>query len=299
MVHSYHHTRDYRGFTPMAWNESEQKLVRLANPGNRFIMGTELEYSFDIGCCDAEDIEALGYDPEWYDPDDVVEAISDVLEDSMGDLIGVEHDGSVDSGFECVSQPMTLMAHINSNWIQRLCNFVNTYCAIDGDNGMHVHVSRAGLGDTVFEQERVIAKMALMLDIYENNFMDLARRDYVESGWANPMEMAGYSDDVDDLCERLHYYSDDRYYSINTTNVNTIEFRIFASTTSAFEIKATFELVHALAMYCMNKTLYEIREGSWRDFCTFIKESNYQFLEKYMRIYRTWAEPVAVESAAE
>ena len=267
-VRNYHYTRR-NGFTCYGWSNKNKSLVPLSDAGARLLIGYELEKSFNI---------------DWNaDADEYLDDISDEMLSEVGDYIGTESDSSVDDGFEIVSMPMTIQAHVKSDWIDRLCGIINSHDPMEGDNGMHVHISRAGLGTTVKAQDLAIAKMALMLELHSDKFYDLARRDYEESGWAYPIECKQYALHSRDLSRAVRNTDDSRYHSINLTNSNTVEFRIFADTSSAHIVKATLELVHAVATYCMTHTLDVIRDGSFYSFAKWaITSGKYMHLPEYL-----------------
>lgn len=262
----YYHDTQNSGFRAYGFNRKTKSLVRLADAGKRLLLGFEDEHSFDdieYGCLDDDDI-------------------ADEITDEVGSYVGTEHDGSVDYGFECVSQPMTLAAHVESDWIDRFCSICQSHDAQECSNGLHVHISRAGLGQSVATQDLAIAKMALWLERFENYFIRLARRNYTSSGWADRVEIADYADHSGDLVDAMRETGDDRYHSINITNSRTVEFRIFASTAIADRLKATLELVHALATFAMTNTLNTFRDGDWSAFCDHIAKGKYLYLKGYM-----------------
>lgn len=261
-VQYYHDTRN-SGFDFYGWSNKSKTLVQLSDAGARLYLGFELEKSFD----------------SWDDVDD----ISDEMLAEVGKYIGTEHDSSVDDGFEIVSMPMTIQAHVKSDWIDRLCEVIGRHEPREAENGLHVHISRAGLGTTVKAQDLAIAKMALMLDMYEDQFERLARRYYDESGWAYSVRCKHAAMHSRDLSRCVKATDDDRYHSINLTDRNTVEFRIFADSSSAHIIKATLELVHAVATYCMTNTLDVIRDGSFYQFALWvIKSGKYAHLPEYL-----------------
>ena len=272
MVRNYHSTRN-NGFTPYGYSRKNKELVRLNDAGKRLLLGFELECSFSdvyYGDCDEDEV-------------------SDAVIDEVGSYVGTEHDGSVENGFETVSMPMTLAAHVESDWINRLCSVLQRHGAEEGENGLHVHISRAGLGSTVDSQDLAIAKMMLMLDRFEYEYVRLARRNYHDSGWAYRVNVERYAKHSDTLVDAARESGDDRYHSLNITNRNTVEFRIFASTARPERIKATLELVHATATYCITNTLPVIRDGSWDDFCVFVGKGKYKYLPDYMRERNVWS----------
>ena len=74
----------------------------------------------------------------------------------INEHIYCKHDGSLDDGFEIVSHPATLEYHTNTiPWKKILDEALEMgyYSHNSGTCGLHVHINRAALGESVEEQE--------------------------------------------------------------------------------------------------------------------------------------------------
>jgi hypothetical protein len=60
----------------------------------------------------------------------------------------------------------------------------------------------------------------------------------------------------------------DRYYAVNLTNRNTIEFRMFRGTMNIETFFATMELVDNIVKLCKDKTTNEIQTMNFEDLLT-------------------------------
>ncbi len=73
-----------------------------------------------------------------------------------------KHDGSLEDGFEIVTHPMTLDYHMNDMpWkaVMEKARELSYWSHQAGTCGLHVQVSRAGVGRTPEEQDTVIARI--------------------------------------------------------------------------------------------------------------------------------------------
>ena len=152
-------------------------------------------------------------------------------------VLFAEYDGSLDDGFELITQPMGLdtlremwARVLNSRAVRNLRSHVTTTC------GLHVHVSRAGLS------QLTIAKAVCFLnaDTTDRFITLLARRDgngYCKKKTANSVR----------ACDRTSY---DRYERLNLTNPHTVEFRIFRGTTNYRTLMGSVEFAHNVLEFC-------------------------------------------------
>jgi len=148
-----------------------------------------------------------------------------------------EHDGSLDEGFEMITQPMGLDTQrelwarvLNSSAVRHLRSHDTTTC------GLHVHVSRAGLS------QLTIAKAVCFLnaDTTDRLITLIARRSdngYCKKKTANAVRAAD-----------RHSY--DRYERLNLTNSATVEFRIFRGTTNYSTLIGSVEFAHNVLEFC-------------------------------------------------
>ena len=149
-------------------------------------------------------------------------------------FVELKEDGSIDYGFEIVSQPATLDYHRIAweNFFASVPTGLDSWRT--GSCGMHVHVSRRPLS------QLQIAKVSAFLN-------EDATRDFVVS-------LAGRDDNgycAKEKKDRLSRYSTghQRYVSLNLTNAATIEFRIFRGTIRPQGFFKNLEFAHALVYF--------------------------------------------------
>lgn len=160
------------------------------------------------------------------------EAIND---QQMGNKVFFERDGSVPSGFEIISQPMSLPAQrqlwswLNNKELTKHLKSHNTSTC-----GLHVHVSRDGL--TPLQ----IAKIVAFVNAPDNEplIFAIARR-YAE----------GYCRIKDKSKIGKAHQSDDRYEAVNVTNSKTIEFRVFKGSLKYESIVAAIEFANSMVEF--------------------------------------------------
>lgn len=195
--------------------------------------------------------------------------------------LNFEEDGSIGDGFEIVSQPMTykyIKAHQED--FKKILEYLTSkgYRSHNtGICGLHVHVSRDFLGDDVDEVKNTIDKITLFVETYYNNMKLFARRG--NSNYCNyitPLfkEYFGTSvlptedylksskmlEDLKSKTTRYATHSNSRYFVINTTNTNTLEYRMFKGTLKYETFMATLEFVNNLTNVCKENMVSKI---SW------------------------------------
>jgi hypothetical protein len=160
-------------------------------------------------------------------------------------LMFCEHDGSLDDGFELITQPMSLPAQrelwarvLNSRAVRELRSHDTDTC------GLHVHVSRTGLS------QLTIAKAVCFLNADTNDrFVTLlARRagnGFCKKKTANAVRAA----------DRTSW---DRYERLNLTNDKTVEFRIFRGTTNYRTLIGSVEFCHAVLEFCAQSSVADL-----------------------------------------
>lgn len=161
----------------------------------------------------------------------------------------IENDSSV-CGYpmELISDPQTI-----NKWDERrekiskiFNDMINANITSHNNNtcGLHVHVSRDGLGNTSAEQERVINNIILIIENFKQNIIKLTRRDASQlERWAQFISDCN-GDDLRDLEKIKKCDKSGRYQALNLRNYNTIEFRIFRGTLNVETFYATLHLVN-------------------------------------------------------
>lgn len=177
------------------------------------------------------------------------------IDDAFPDYFVFENDCSLNTGYENITQPMTLSVFNRFNW-EQFCEMLidNGYRAHDTSTcGLHAHFSVDWLGD------RPRAALANILRFYDYNFDELlilSRRESYK-GYANNNRFENNWTDVDIFDDYELTYNDihgSRYCAVNCTNFNeydsTIEFRLARGSLRAATIRAWVNLHAAIVMYC-------------------------------------------------
>jgi len=170
------------------------------------------------------------------------------------------HDGSLQDGFEIITQPATLRYHqsikgIYNDVAQKLkamgySSHDTTTC------GFHVHVNR----DFFEEKEKVaIERIILLTEKFWNEICIFARRP--ERRLERYAKKRPTSISIDEYMERADKSGehDYHYYAVNIANANTIEFRMFKGTLNVNTIMVTLQLVENICKAAKYMTVDELR----------------------------------------
>ena len=188
----------------------------------------------------------------------------------------MERDSSLGSrGIEYISTLLRPVDAINPAFFEPLCNTLTGLCRSKTEDatGLHVHVSRSAFGATEEEQTENIAKCSDMLDailpdtvltaIFGRGINDWAKR-LNRSEFAAALSVvkrvAGANILREDGIKRA-YISDltrfnkeghtgNRYYQLNITNENTVEFRRGKGQISSVAISTIIQFIDTLIKYC-------------------------------------------------
>lgn len=186
--------------------------------------------------------------------------------DKFADHFYMKDDGSISSGFELVTHPMSF------NYIRTTSFFPETfdilkeiYPAIEeqtdeGTCGLHVHLSRSAL------KPLHLFKMAAFAYSNSRNLQIIGRR-----------SLNSYC--TDDLCVSLPRQitfrsNDERYRLLNLRPQNTVEFRFFKSTLNISEFMSSIEFVHSLYLFSNEIPIGEV---SWLRFMEFVNKNRKEF----------------------
>jgi len=189
--------------------------------------------------------------------------------DQYGKRLFFERDGSLNDGFEMISQPMSLPMQ------RELWSFLNDRDNIRGLRshntstcGLHVHVSRQGLSSLQ------IAKIVTFINKPENEELirAIARR-YAE----------GYCKIKQKKIGRSHQ-SEDRYEAVNITSRKTIEFRIFRGSLKYESVISAIEFSHAIVEFCKPgvTSINDLTTDKFMSFCEEHLSDETQILRPYI-----------------
>lgn len=209
--------------------------------------------------------------------------LSDIVNDT-DEHIYFKHDGSIDNGFEIVSHPATLDYHTNNiAWADMMRKAVSMgYRSHDTDTcGLHVHVSRMALGDTLEEQDETISKIVYFIENNWTNVLRFTRR--TESNLRRWASRYGIENDIPTTYKKAKG-DYNRYRCINLQNAHTIEFRIFRGTLKHDTFIATLQLVHDICTICKNASMEDVEKMDWRGFVSRIDTEKRSKLIEYLNI---------------
>lgn len=181
-----------------------------------------------------------------------------------------ENDSSLDNyGCEIITIPLTPDdAKSRAVW-RPLCARLKDLGATSWDNsncGLHVHIGREILGDTEAEREATLSRLLLFYNLYLNDDETATKvfgraRCYHEGrhddsqeframrllGTADVLKNKDIAKRVGDAIKRQNNTA--RYYTINTTNTNTIEFRKGRGSLSVDRIQTIITFCEAVCLY--------------------------------------------------
>lgn len=179
----------------------------------------------------------------------------DHLNNILGDHVYYNRDGSLDYGFEIISQPHTRNALMSLDWNTALTKLVSLgYRSHDLKTcGLHMHVSRLMFGDTEQERTENIAKIIQFYGLFWNDILKFSRRTENQADrWAKKYIMGHDKNEAKSISENnAGRY---RYYAVNLANNNTVEFRLMRGTLNTTTFNATLDFLMTVAENAKNVT---------------------------------------------
>lgn len=154
------------------------------------------------------------------------------------DWLHCENDGSLNNGYEIISQPLTI-----NNWkswkaFKSLLDYLKAEGIRSHDTstcGLHIHVDRKDINDI----NRVVA----IVNLFKPEMEKLARRS--NNHYCRYMQELLHDENPESVKKAIKDKKNslDRYQVVNQCRWNTIEFRLFRGTLNYGTILATLELV--------------------------------------------------------
>lgn len=194
-------------------------------------------------------------------------------------------DGSLDDGFEIVSHPATLDYHLNMiRWdkIMEKARQLGYISHTAKTCGLHVHINRAALGETVEEQENTIGRIIYFFEKFWDNILCFSRRtEYQVQRWASR-----YGCTLENPKETMKSAKSaglGRYVAVNLENTFTVELRIFRGTLRYGTFAATLQFVDKLCHDAINLSDEQFQTMTWSGFINSISEDKKELLE-YLKI---------------
>lgn len=205
--------------------------------------------------------------------DDYAEEILNIG-NKNGEHIYIKSDGSLDDGMEIVTHPMTMDYHLNDMpWedVMKKAISLGYRSHQTSTCGLHIHVNRESLGESVAGQELVISRILYFVEHHWNELLKFSRRsEYTMNRWASRY---GYESTPQAIMEKAKKRCCGRYAAVNLCNYSTIEFRLFRGTLKHNTLIAALELVNKicdLAIFCTDDEMQKI---SWSEFVAGVAEA--------------------------
>lgn len=232
-VHSYDYTPDFRVY-------------------GRSRAGQETATTFGV------ELEVEYRNADW---DDANARLQELWTDR--DVTFLKSDGSLSSGVEAVSHPMTL-AYAKDNINREALASLSRYGVRSWKTstcGIHIHIGR----DT-FHNHSHLARFMILFTRSKEQIVALAGRETTQ--WAS-FELNYSESMVKQAAGKQH--PDTRYRAINLTNRNTVEVRVFRGSLNGDTIIAHMELLAAMIEYTreqrnivgMSKSLTWVQFRGW------------------------------------
>lgn len=199
----------------------------------------------------------------------------------FGGLMYYKHDSSIsdeDEDCEVVTHPMTYRYAMDVDWdgfhSDAVAEAMRSHDL--GTCGLHIHVSRKGLGSSYDQRELNAAKLVVFFDEHYDELVRFSRRKpSAASEWARKNDCGVCDGDGDDEV-RSKGKSRSRYCAVNTQPMDTVEIRLWRGTTKASTIRSTIDMTDAIVHYCIDtptkkliadagRSLWELLGGRLRD----------------------------------
>ena len=216
--------------------------------GMCFWLDAETKKYWDIVRDEETKLLYLGVELEVDDVNYRGDCASELVDEWDCDHIALKEDGSLtDRGFEIVSQPMTIEAHLNMGMWESISEIVRRHDGKSheaGTCGLHIHGSRDALNgrDAVYRLDRLFHRFGSQMQRF-------ARRTNGQMRWCT----IGHDDlkDIKDVADRKAKWMDEknwngRYQAVNDTNTHTVEIRLWRGTLNVETIRATLEFTWGL-----------------------------------------------------
>ncbi len=193
-----------------------------------------------------------------------VQSVARAVQSDVGRTAYIKSDGSISHGFELVTHPMSYEYAMSEFPWQVLKTMDDAGSFATEGSGIHIHASRKGFAGPAHEYR-------WMIFLYRNQRQAqvIARR--VSSNWASfsPEQRRR----AKDIATKKHRDTE-RYRAINQLNTDTVEVRIFQSSTDEQTVKATIGFVHASIEYARVIRARDVLHDdawSWKAFAKWVK----------------------------
>jgi hypothetical protein len=191
---------------------------------------------------------------------------AETITDSLGSLIYLKNDGSLNNGFEIVSHPMTLDVHKENGYLKAFDELSKAGAKSHDTStcGLHFHLDKRQMTDT----HKV--RFGTFFALQKNKLEILARR--------TSSQYARFKDKK--LSDKKDYTKNsDRYEAVNWQNSDTVEIRIFKGTLKFETFMASMELCHAIYNFTQIRQAFCTLNDNqlWNRFTKFVSKNSSQY----------------------
>lgn len=200
------------------------------------------------------------------------------------------HDGSLNHGFECISQPHTVKDFWDKqeNW-QKMLKYLSSQGYRSHDTrtcGLHVHVSRNMFGKSKTTQDTAIAKVYSFFDDNWEDIVKVSRRNRFDYCSKNRLYDVDY-DNVSigkttkyDAWKKKSKYERGHYVALNNANRETFEYRLGRGTLNPWSFFAWIDLVVTITNNSRRITIAKVNTNDLVSWLGGIKESTARYIYK-------------------
>lgn len=200
------------------------------------------------------------------------------------------HDGSLNNGFECISQPHTVEDFWSKQdkWAKMLQYLASQgYRSHDTNTcGLHIHISRRMFGSTEKLQDEAIAKVYTFFD---DNWRDLclvSRRncfDYCEKNQLGSTQQSnvryGHTTKLKEWRKNAKREGG-HYVALNNANCNTFEYRLGRGTLNPWSFFAWIDLIVTITKNAKRITVGKVNSNDLVSWLGGIKETTAKYIYK-------------------
>ena len=199
--------------------------------------------------------------------DIIVRHIMNIINPENKFFIYCSHDGSLDEGFEIITQPATLKYHISiKDKYETMFQYLlgKGYLSHDTTTcGIHVHFNRDFYKDN---EELYITRLLYLVDKFWDDIVKFSRRNQRKLNRYSKKVDIPIKDYINESNKKKNH--DFHYYAVNLSNENTIEFRMFKGSLNINTFIATLQFVNNCIMCAKEKTGEEIQHMEFEDLIT-------------------------------
>lgn len=257
----YHESGDPKGW--MSIRDEERCFTY--NPAYHYL-GFELE------------VESNGHGCDY-----LAESLRDNIDPDIN-LFRMEHDGSLNHGFEIISNPMTWGYFHKFYPIDKIlakCRSAG-FSSHDTDTcGLHIHMSKTAFGDDTNEIQNTIVKAVYIIEKYSRQWEKVARRPF--GHYTNLYNIRNL-----DTIDYDEIYSKRDRYRVLSIRYNTVELRMFKGTLNLDSFKAAVDIYMGLIGICRKYDLKYIKAFSFDEIRYLISEYSVyvrEYFEKRLGSY--------------